>query len=560
MSNGRNNAAAFVASATTPKPQLIIHGGNLPATVCALRDVFAASSTFFDRGGPVKAIKPADGSTPIAVPLTKHNVVMEAHRLCEPVKRDNQGQYNPATLPERVAQMYLDMQDWKLPFLTGICTAPLLSSDGSIRTVEGYDSETGLWCANVVPTDLPTRPSIDDASEALVVLRQAFQTFPFADAVRCQEGALELVDLNHPPGQDESAFLAALMTAVCRPSLWLAPGFLITAPAVSGAGSGKGLLVRAINAIAFGQQPRAFTMGGERYELDKRLAAELIEGQPALFLDNANGTALRSDTLASVLTERPARVRLLGQTRMVCLNSTSFVAITGNGLSVTEDLARRFIYCELDARCEDPESRPFATGFLENITSNRPELLGAVLTIWRFGRHHAANLDRGKPLGSFETWAEWCRDPLLTLGCCDPVERIDLLKSKDHRRQRVAELFATWWQYHGSSPLTANDLDYRVKAIVDPQGRGRQYLAVVIGGLAGTRAAGFVLTRQPSAGRWTATTYALTQEPVVDGTGHRSHGPNGRTPHPMGPMPDGTNNEHWLDGSSAQEPHWPWDS
>ena len=65
-------------------------------------------------------------------------------------------------------------------------------------------------------------------------------------------------------------------------------------------------------------------MGGEKHELDKRLAAELSEAQPALFLDNANGVALRSDTLASVLTERPARVRVLGQTRMVVLEQHRF--------------------------------------------------------------------------------------------------------------------------------------------------------------------------------------------------------------------------------------------
>jgi putative DNA primase/helicase len=528
-----------------------------------LRDLFAASSSFFDRGGPVKVVKPADGSTPVAAPLTKHGVAMEAHRLCEPVQRDRQGNLVPVTLPERVAQMYLETNDWDLPPLAGISTTPLLSSDGSIRVVEGYDSETALWCASALPVDVPTRPTIDQASDALEIVRHEFRTFPFADAVRRREGPLDVVDLDDPPGQDESAFLVALITAVCRPSLLLAPGFLITAPAVSGAGSGKGLLVRAINAIAFGLQPRAFTMGGERHELDKRLAAELIEAQPGLFLDNANGTALRSDTLASVLTERPARVRLLGQTRMVCLNSTAFVAITGNGLSVTEDLARRFIYSELDAHCEDPESRPFAVGFLENINCKRNELLAAVLTIWRFGRQNAADLDRGKPLGSFETWAEWCRDPLSTLGCCDPVERIELLKSKDPRRQRVAELFTTWWQHHGSSPIAVNDLDYRVKAIVDPQGRGRQYLAMVISGFAGTRAAGFVLSRQPSAGRWTAATYALAQESPADDMGHRTHRThgNGGTPYPMGPMPDGTDNEHWRDGSSsAQEPHWPWDS
>ena len=79
MSNGLN-AAAFVASATTPKPQLVVHGSNLPATVIALCDLFAASNGLFDRGGPVQVIKPANGNTPIAAALTKHGVVMEAHR------------------------------------------------------------------------------------------------------------------------------------------------------------------------------------------------------------------------------------------------------------------------------------------------------------------------------------------------------------------------------------------------------------------------------------------------------------------------------------------------
>src|SRR5258708_14690844 len=108
-------------------------------------------------------------------------------------------------------------------------------------------------------------------------------------------------------------------------------------------------------------------MGAEGQEREKRHAAELSEAQQALFRDNANGVALRSDTLASVLTERPARVRLLGQTRMVPLNSTAFIAVTGNGLTVSEDLARRFIPCQLDARCEDPELRHFGSGFLDQI-------------------------------------------------------------------------------------------------------------------------------------------------------------------------------------------------
>ena len=52
---------------------------------------------------------------------------------------------------------------------------------------------------------------------------------------------MAVVDISHPPGKDESAFLVALLTAVCRPSLHLAPGVLVRAAAMSGAGAGKGL-------------------------------------------------------------------------------------------------------------------------------------------------------------------------------------------------------------------------------------------------------------------------------------------------------------------------------
>ena len=51
----------------------------------------------------------------------------------------------PVTLPNGVARMYLEMDgEWDLRPLAGICMAPLLSSDGSIRIAEGYDQGTRL--------------------------------------------------------------------------------------------------------------------------------------------------------------------------------------------------------------------------------------------------------------------------------------------------------------------------------------------------------------------------------------------------------------------------------
>src|SRR5215217_3079923 len=157
--------------------------------------------------------------------------------------------------------------------------------------------------------------------------------------------------------------------------------------------------------IAFGHEPYAVTGGGNAEELEKRIASELIAGGSALFLDNLNNTAFRCNLLASAITERPARVRLLGRSQMVPLNACAFVILTGNGLTVSEDLARRFIAVEFDPRTEDPEARPFTTDIRTEVMKRRREFLAAVLTIWRWGRLDDS-IPNGRDLGSFE---QWCR-------------------------------------------------------------------------------------------------------------------------------------------------------
>jgi hypothetical protein len=521
-------AEAFVNAALATKPELRIQEADLPATVRELRDHLAKSDRVFDRDVPVLVVTPSDGGSPPLVKVLKpNNVIIEAHRFCQPVRRKKDG-WIPTTVPQKVAAMYLDMWgERNLRPLAGITTAPLLAADGSIRTLHGYDPATAMWCINIPEMGpmVPMTPMRSQANAALHLVRDTFKTFVFADAERARERSLgvDVVDISKPPGKDESSFLVALLTAMCRPSLRLGPGVLVSAPAISGAGSGKGLLVRAISMIAFGTQPRAFTAGRERQELDKRLAAEFVEASPVVFLDNANGMTLSSDTLASIMTERPARVRILGLTRMVEVNSTAFIAATGNALLPSGDLARRFIVCELDARCEDPEARPFEGNFLETIRARRTELLAAALTIWRWGIQNAADIRVGKPLGSFEDWTKWCRDPLVALGCQDPVSRIADEKKRDPGQQNIIALFQLWWTHHRSWPMKASELAEPVVRMIDPQGRGRQFVTARLNTLARTRAGGFVLDQQKPAGNWGATTYALkptTAQGTPSGAGY----------------------------------------
>jgi hypothetical protein len=447
--------------------------------------------------------------------------VLTTHEVCRPyvlkAKRDGSVFEDDVRLPRPLAVMYLDYGGWGLPPLNGITTAPLLHEDGTIRSAVGYDAVSGMWCENVPDLTglVPERPTGDDARAALSKLRDTFQTFPFADAeMKIDDDAhvVPRVDQTKPPGRDESSFLAALSTAVCRPNLHLAPSVLLRAPAISGAGAGKGLLARCISIIAFGRGPHAVTAGPTVEELEKRISSELIEGNTVLFLDNLNNTALKSDLLASVITERPARTRVLGKSQMVPLNSSTFVIVTGNGLSVSEDHARRFIVVELDPRTENPEARPFTTNILAEVTARRMELLGALLTIWRWGRI-SSDIKPGLPLGSFEQWCRWVRDPLLALGCQDPADRVKEMKERDPERQEVADLYALWWSKHSHLPVAAANLDPEVRNLINPQGRARQFVASRLEKLVGTRAAGFVLTRQRPPGKWGHATYALQKTP-----------------------------------------------
>ena len=116
------------------------------------------------------------------------------------------------------------------------------------------------------------------------------------------------------------------------------------------------------------------------------------------------------------------------------------------------------------------------------------------------------------------------RDPLLALGCRDPVEQIKEIKARDPQRQRVAELFELWWEHHGDAPTKASEIADELKGAIDPQGRGRQFIAKAVEDLAGTRQAGFVLTRAKGAGRKAVATYAL-RKALTQGDGAGRHPP-----------------------------------
>jgi len=333
-------------------PLLLVQRANLPKTATQLAHYLARAGHLFHRGPQVvRVVRTFEGDR--IEGLNAHCVILETHKVCEPAEQVSlRGEMviKKITLPTKVANLYLNLrEDLNLPPLKGISAAPLLSDHGSIHCSAGYDKASGLWCTGVeMPLVLP-KPTFEEARKALRAIRTVFASFPFADSVRTEANLGSSVDQSRDPGLDESSFLIALLTALCRPSLPLAPALLIRAPQLSGSGTGKGLLVHAISEIAFGQKSEAFTSRGERQELCKRIESTLLQSRPMLFLDNCNHETLVSNVLAQAITEPFVSTRALGQSKMISLSSTTFIVVTGNAVQISEDLARRFLVVSLDA-------------------------------------------------------------------------------------------------------------------------------------------------------------------------------------------------------------------
>jgi hypothetical protein len=412
-----NTSAASFATL----PQLVIDHANLPTTAKQLAAYLSQAGHLFERGTQaVRIVQGRDGER--IERLNPQSVIVEAHEVCRPAEeRNTQGTLvlHPVTLPVALARIYLNLgADRNLPILNGICAAPRLSDDGTIHTAQGFDRSSGLWCLAVEIPAIAPRPTADDAKGAFQFIRTCFASFPFADSARLQVNQNFAVDLSKDPGADESAFLIALMTAICRPSLPLAPALLIRAPELSGSGAGKGLLVHAIAQIAFAQKPKAFTTQGAGRELTKRIESAMMQSEPMIFLDNCNDELLDSNVLAQVLTETAVSTRPLGHSKMTLLFTNAFIVVTGNAVQISEDLARRFLVVELDPKCENPEQRRFDQDFHALISARRLELLAAFLTIWRWGRLNTP--EAGLPFGSFGVWSTWCRESVAGARMCRP--------------------------------------------------------------------------------------------------------------------------------------------
>lgn len=431
------------------RPEIAYRAGELPQAVAELQA--ALKGKVYQMGGMLvqvyrlprrtasSGIRREAGSTVIA-PITPDSLTLLAAQNARWTRFDAKGKEREANPPQEVVRALLAAQgSWIFPVLTGVISCPTMRHDGTIIDAEGYDLKSGLYAdfrGQTFPT-VALRPTKEDATNALGFLLDAVREFPFeSDA-------------------SKSVMLGAMLTAVMRPSVPTAPLFCLSATTF---GTGKSAGGDQVAIIATGEVAAAVDFNANEDEFKKSLFSILLEGAPATMIDNIVGT-LNSSLLNMILSQQSIKGRVLGASKTATVPTSSLWLATGNNLTLSGDMTRRSLYCELDARMERPEEREFSRDIYKWTKENRPQLVVACLTILKaFAAAGKPGADSLRRMNGFTDWSNWVRGALVWLEQADPLDTQRNIEAGDPEREALEAALSAWWDCLGDRPVTGNDL------------------------------------------------------------------------------------------------------
>lgn len=311
-----------------------------------------------------------------------------------------EGKYVPIIPPDKIAESVLAKSDISLPELRGISSVPLIDDEGNIISGKRYDAHSKIFVAT--PDDfesltVPDKPSVDDVKEAVAIIEDLIEAFPFENPA------------------SRANFYALLLTNAARHNFTgVSPLAIIAAHE---AGTGKSLLSTLVGIAITGGIVASTTHPENEAEMRKTLITMLDCNIPLINFDNLDDE-LNSANLASMLTKESGAQRVLGSNNMITIINHSVWVATGNNVTVGGDLARRCYWINLDAQTFRPYTR---TGFkhpnlIDYALSTRVNLIRSLLILVKRW------INRGKPrpdgfiLGGFEDWCRVMRGILESAG------------------------------------------------------------------------------------------------------------------------------------------------
>lgn len=431
------------------RPEIDYRAGELPQAVAELQS--ALKGHLYQMGGMLvqvyrlprrtasSGIRREAGTTIIA-PVTIDSLTLLAAQNTRWTRFDARGKAREANPPQEVMRAMLAAQgSWTFPVLTGVISCPTMRHDGTIIDAEGYDKKSGLYAdfRNQTFSTVALRPTKEDAAAALNFLLEAVAEFPFESEA------------------SRSVMVGAMLTAVLRSSVPTAPLFGISGRTF---GTGKSTAGDMIAIISTGEVAAAVDFNANEDEFKKSLFSILLEGAPVTMIDNVVGT-LNSSLLNMILSQQSIKGRVLGVSRTATVPTASLWLATGNNLTLSGDMTRRSLYCELDARMERPDERKFSRDIYKWTKENRPQLVHACLTILKaFAAAGKPGADSLRRMNGFDIWSNWIRGALVWLGQADPLDTQRSIEASDPEREALGTVLAAWYECLGSKPVLVNEL------------------------------------------------------------------------------------------------------
>src|SRR5690606_37465968 len=197
------------------------------------------------------------------------------------------------------------------PTLSGLARQPFYGADGSLITTPGYDAATGIFAAFDASDYRLGQPTREDAECSLGYLQELIEEFEFEDVA------------------DQSATLAAMLTAAIRPSLSVAPAFSISA---ASPGSGKSYLADVIVPFAGPEEPYRVSFPSKADEAGKLLVSVLMEKPAVVLFDDMQTNWKSLGPLNRALTSSTTTERLLGSNRTATVPTKALFLGTGNNI------------------------------------------------------------------------------------------------------------------------------------------------------------------------------------------------------------------------------------
>ncbi len=379
--------------------------------------------------------------------LTPTMLVDVLAQSAEFVKYDARAKrYVPTDPPEKAANILLSRTGfWQFATVLGVLSAPTLRRDGSVMSAPGYDPQTRFYLKpdpSLEVPPIPEHPTREDAENALELLTGLLANFPF-----CTD-------------TDLSVALSAIISPIVRGALGMVPLHAFTAPSP---GTGKSYIADVASAILSGRICPVATAGKTEEETEKRLGALLIAGYPLVSIDNVSAP-LGGDLLCQLI-ERPViRIRPLGKSEIMELESRATVFANGNNLVIEGDMTRRTVLARLDAGVERPEERTFAFDPVAKVVEDRGRYIAAALTIVR-AYILAGRPEKLSPLQSFDEWSNNVRSALVWLGKADPAESINEIRANDPTLSSLKGILAAWWAVYADEKHKAADVVKQLEGI-----------------------------------------------------------------------------------------------